>query len=70
MNFRTAMLFLAIATGTAAMFTLQGCTVNAVMLDGVNVDASTNPYNYIEAALPDALPAYDCDFAPAADVCQ
>lgn len=50
--------------------TMQGCQVNVIMLDGVNVDASTNPYNYIEAALPDALPVYDCELAPAADECQ
>ena len=50
--------------------TMQGCQVNVIMLDGVNVDASTNPYNYIEAQLPDALPMYDCEFAPAADECQ
>lgn len=48
---------------------MQGCQVNVIMLDGVNVDASTNPYNYIEAQLPDVA-EYDCAFAPAADECQ
>lgn len=69
MQLRTTVLFLALLTGSCAMLSLQGCQVNVVMLDGVNIDTSTNPYNYIEAPLPDVA-EYDCQFAPAADECQ
>ena len=67
---RTLKLLCLLACVAVFGLALQGCQINVVMLDGVNVDASTNPYNYIEAALPDTLPAYDCEFAPAADDCQ
>lgn len=53
----------------AALSLLGGCSVNVILLDGVNIDTSTNPYNYIEAPLPD-VPVYDCQFAPASDECQ
>jgi hypothetical protein len=53
----------------AILSALGGCSVNVVLMDGVNIDASTNPYSYIEAPLPDVA-EYDCQFAPAADECQ
>lgn len=69
MKFRTAMLFLFAITGTVAMVTLQGCSVNVIVAPhatmSVDSDLSTNPYLYQEAS-----PLYDCVGAPDADVCQ
>ncbi|ANH51114.1 hypothetical protein FDH02_gp38 [Pseudomonas phage VSW-3] len=68
-SFRSFVAILCVLVAALSILMLQGCTVNVVYMDGVNMDSSQNPYNYIEAPLA-TDPMYDCDFAPAADECQ
>lgn len=73
MSFRSFIITIAVVVMLATVCLLQGCSVNVIVAPhatlGVSSDLSQKASQLVVSGYADDA-AYDCDFAPDADVCQ